>query len=147
MSDSIEDRFIDAFDRKIRSQVRLNLLFAFILVIEGFLFFIFLSFFMKSALLAVMLAAFLFTIFGFLILKQYLISQKLNYFEKILSQLVEELHEGGKKDPKAYIETAKTYARLSERLYHKEYGYYPFLRKIPFLTCSIRSKTFTCAAC
>lgn len=126
---------MDAFDRKIRSQARLNLLFGFILLLEASLFFIFFSFFFKSALLAVMLTLFLFTVFGFLVLKQYLISQKLNYFEQILNNLIEGLQgvqEKIGKDPKAHIEVAKTYGRLSERLYNHEYGYYSFLKLLTF---------------
>jgi tetratricopeptide (TPR) repeat protein len=132
---SIEDRFIDAFDRKIRAQVRLNIVFGFILLLEASLFFIFFSFFFKSALLAVMLALFLFTFFGFFVLKQYLISQKLNDFEQILNKLIEELQGGQekvRKEPKAYDEIAKTMTRLSERLYNHEYSYYSFLKKLMF---------------
>lgn len=130
----VEDRFIEAFDRKIGSQVRLNLLFGFVLLLEASLFLLFFSFFYKSALLAVMLALMLFTFFGFLILKQYLLSQKMNCFEGLLNGLMEELQEGRTpKDLQNYIANAKTALSLSEKLYDHEYGYYSFLKKIPLL--------------
>lgn len=136
MTASLEDTFISTFDRKIGSQVRLNLLFTCILLLEVSFFFFFFSFFFKSALLAMILALILFTIFGFLILKQYLMSQKITHFEKLLCNLMDELEkeqEPHKKNPQDYIKNAKILLCLSEKLYHHEYSYYHFLKKIPFL--------------
>lgn len=113
---SIEDKFIDAFDRKVRSHIKLNLLFGIFLPLEFFLF--------KSSLIAVMISLFLFTIFGFFILKQYLLSQKRNDFEQLIHSLREELQEN-------YVKNAQVFMRISERLYDHEYGHFAFLKKIP----------------
>lgn len=121
---SVEDRFIKAFDRKVRSHVGLNLLFGVVLLSEVFLFFLF-----QNALLAVMISLFLFTIFGFFILKQYLLFQKRSDFELLLSTLMEDIQE--RKDSRDYVKNAQVSLRLSERLYDHEYGYWDFFKKIP----------------
>lgn len=135
VSPSVEDTFIAAFDRKVRFQGRLNILFAFLLFFQLSLFVVFFPFFMQSSLIAASLALIIFTIFAFLVLKQYLLSQKLVHFEAILNDLLNELemqHESSKKE--THIQIAKTYAHLSERLYNHEYGYYPFLKRLPYLS-------------
>lgn len=119
----LEDHFIRAFDRKIISYVRLNVLFVFTILIELVLFVVFIPIFIKSALLAFMVALFFLTIFSFFIFRQYLDSQKLSYFETLLGDFIVLLNET---DPKAcrQIEIARDCTRIAHRLYQKEYKYY-----------------------
>ncbi len=83
-----EDQFIRSFDRKILSFVRINGIFITAFVIECVLFGLFLPFFLKSAFLAIIIAIFFLTIFSYFILKQYLESQKLSYFEALLENFI-----------------------------------------------------------
>lgn len=126
-----EARFIRSFDRKILSFVRLNGLFIVAFAVECVLFSLFLPFFLKSAFLAIVIAVFFLTIFGYFILKQYLESQKLSYFEALLDEFL--VSNNGSNE----IEKAKICTRITHKLYQREYKYYApprFLRVLSPMT-------------
>ena len=119
-----EEVFIRAFDRKIILFVRLNILFIFALVIELLALIIFIPFFVKSALLAFIVALFFLTIFSYFILRQYLESQKLSYFETLVENL----------PTMAPLEMARLCTRMAHKLYQREYKYYVPPRLFNFLS-------------
>lgn len=122
-----EDQFILGFNHRVFFQVRMNLLFAFFILVEVVFLFLFFPFFVQSALIALMLAAILLTIFGFLLLRQYWSSQKLFYYKSLLHQLIGERHPfEEQKDVEKYVEIGKLLAQLADRLYNHEYKYYSF---------------------
>lgn len=109
-----EDLFIRTFDRKIVLFVRLNILFIVAILLELALLVLFIPFFVKSALLAFIVALFLLTVFSYLILRQYLESQKLSYFETMMEGLPETLP----------LEMARLCTKIAHKLYQREYKYY-----------------------
>ena len=129
-----EERFIRSFDRKIRSYVRLNGLYILAFVTECVLFITFLPFFLKSAFLAIIIAVFFLTIFSYFILKQYLESQKLSYFETLLENFLESNHDQLAKSTSKEVETAKLCTRIAHKLYQREYKYYAPPKFLRFLS-------------
>ena len=128
-----EERFIRSFDRKILSFVRVNGIFITAFVIECILFSLFLPFFLKSAFLAIIIAVFFLTIFSYFILKQYLESQKLSYFEALLENFLSLNQDQFAKSSSKEIEIAKICTRIAHRLYQREYKYYAPPKFLGFL--------------
>lgn len=122
-----EEQFIWLFDRKIQRAVYLNFLFLAMVIAEAVLFVLFLPYFMKNAFISFMIAAFVLTVFGYFILRQYLESQKNSYFETMLEDFINETQI---KNPH---EIAKISTRLAHRLYQREYKYYTLPRALSFL--------------
>lgn len=133
---NIENAFLLAFDQKIQSFARLHILFALAVGIELVLMLIFIPFFIQSALLSFMIAAFILTVFGFMMLRLYLESQKLMYFESMIGELLQRGKEVCQRLPQReqYIEIAKLCCRLADRLYQREYRYYPLPKQLAFFS-------------
>lgn len=129
-----EERFIRSFDRKILSYVRLNGIYILAFVGECVLFSLFLPFFLKSAFLAIIIAVFFLTIFSYFILKQYLESQKLSYFESLLDNFLTSNEGQLAKSSSKEIETAKLCTRIAHKLYQREYKYYSPPKFLRFLS-------------
>lgn len=129
-----EERFIRSFDRKILSFVRLNGIFIIAFVAECALFSLFLPFFLKSAFLAIIIAVLFLTVFGYFILRQYLESQKLSYFEALLDNFLTSNQEQLVKSSSKEIETAKICTRIAHKLYQREYKYYAPPKFLGFLS-------------
>lgn len=130
MKEASEEQLIRAFDRKISSFVRMNFLFFALILLEGVLFALFIPFFIKSALLAVVIALFFLTVFSYFILKQYRESQKLSYFETLLENFLAGFNSP---DSCREIEVAKICTRTAHRLYQREYKYYAPPKFLSFL--------------
>ena len=133
---ALEEQFVTSFDQKIYAQARLNVLFAAAVLGELALMTFLLPFFIQSALLAFMLAVFMLTIFGYLMLRQYLHAQQLTYFEDLVKNLIAGVKEEqgeSKQQPEQLVEVAKLCGRLADRLNQREYGYYPLSKKLKIL--------------
>lgn len=132
---SLADAFIKSFDQKIFSQARINLLFAALALLELILLVALFPLLIQSALFAFMLAGFLLTIFGFLLIHQYIESQKLLYFDSLVKDLIKQIGQEAPNDPfEKRIATAKICTYLADRLYQREYGYYPLPKFIEYLS-------------
>lgn len=133
---SVEEQFLNAFDQKSFSFARLNTLFAFLVAVEALLMVLLFPFLIQSALFAFMLAAFVMTLFGYFMLRQYLGSQKQDF----LNSLVQSLHKDAKErlqyklgNPEDHVEIAKLATKLADKMYQREYGYYPLPKRLAFL--------------
>lgn len=128
---SLEDSFLNTFDQKIFSQARLNLLFALVVLGEVVSMLLMVPFFIQSALLAFMLAVLVLTIFGYLLLRQYLESQKLTFFKDLLEKLLSPLKTSS--EAEQLVELAKFCIKIADKLYQREYGYFPLPKRLRFL--------------
>lgn len=123
---SLAEVFIAALDQKIFSQARINLLAALIVTAELVFLIILFPLLIQSALFAFMLAGFLLSIFGFLLFRQYTESQKQLYFDTLIDDLLKKIgNEAQGGIPEKRIATAELCTLLADRLYQREYGYYP----------------------
>lgn len=136
MFTSLEEEFLSAFDQKIHSNVRLNVIFAFAIILEFILIILFFPFFIKSAFLAFILGGFILTIFAFLMSGQYFSSCKHLFFQELVKTYLDKTKTKLNYSfgvTTHHLALAKACTMLAETLYAKEYQYYPpppFLKRI-----------------
>jgi tetratricopeptide (TPR) repeat protein len=133
---SYEDSFLLAIERKIAAHTRLNALFGLALTTEILGLLLFFPFFIQSALFAFMIALLTLTLFGYLMYRQYSRSEKEEWFEKLLDQFLNQQREENgytKGDPASHQKISKMCARLSDKLYQKEYRCFKTPKRFPQL--------------
>lgn len=142
---ALAEAFITSFDQKIFSQARINLIFASLVVLELILLIVLFPLLIQSALFAFMLAGFLLTVFGFLLIRQYYETQKLLFFDSLVRELLLKISQQEVQGDalEKHIATAKICTYLADRLYQREYGYYP-LPKL-FESLSQFSEVLSCS--
>lgn len=133
---SLEAPFLKDFEKSISFSIFIDTFFSLLIVAEIVLLTLFTPFLLKSAIFAVALSALLLTVFGFLLLKQYLASQKLFATEELLENLLKKAKEiirYKEGDMNSHVQIAKLLMKLSEKLYLYEYRYYKAPSFLPFL--------------
>lgn len=111
-------------ERKLASQIRWNIIFTLLLILEIFTLAFFFPFFIQSAFFAFMIALLVMTFFGYLMFRQYSASEKRDYFEITLNDwLASEKRKGGYREgqPESHLRLSKLCSDLADDLYQKEY--------------------------
>lgn len=122
--DAPNEPFAILLERKLTSQTRWNVLFSLLLTLEIAFLAIFFPFFIQSALFAFMIALLVMTLFGYLMFRQYSVSEKRDYFERVLDEWIEAEKKRGKYaegQPEAHLRISKLCSDLADALYQKEY--------------------------
>lgn len=130
----LEEQFIADFEGKVYSEIRLSVIFAVAVILEMVLLAVFIPVFIQNALFAFMIAIFVLTLYGYLMLRQYLNAQNIASFELLVKNLLlnAEKHVHSAEDTLEHrFELSKLCCRLADRLYLREYR---FLNLPPLLS-------------
>lgn len=129
--------FFSGIDERLRYEAKINTLFFFLVFAEVLLLILFIPFFIQSALLAFILAIFVITVFGYLVLLEYLTSLKKIHFANLLEGEIRRYKEQLGKEKEgadSVIKIGKHLARLAEKLEGRERSYYPFSGTLKLLS-------------
>lgn len=120
--EAIVQQILPQFDKIIRSHLLFNILFWSLLIIQAVLIVVFLPVLLKSALMAIMIALFVLTLFAYLVIREYLTAQKAVKFDHLKHNFVEACN--GVIQTGADKTLAGACTLLAEELHGREYTYF-----------------------
>lgn len=134
-SNSLNNAFLKAFDKRIFFQISLTFLFLLVLGIEIFFFILFFPFLLQNSFFAFALAFMVVTFFAFIMFKQYLESEKVEKIKTMVQEFVDKfktsLNETEPLDESTQI--AAFCNKLAMQVHNREYSYYQPILKIAFI--------------
>lgn len=137
-----KQEFLTAFDNTIHTNKRFLLFSGTFFCLELLLFFLFLPFLLKHALISLMLGGIVFTLFGFYMVKQYLSFKKSAVLRRELDQLSEKIKKAAPHSPGTlpyHLELSKIACLLADTLRGRETHYYRLPKPLSFLTKSAKA--------